>query len=238
MVEVIGNATLHLGNCLDVLPRFPADAALISDPPYGIGTNTDRTGRRKGGLSHGPTPTMADKSYRPIHGDNKPFDPSPLLGFEKVILWGGNHFCQHLSGAPHWLVWDKRIGTTPDDSADCELAWTNLKGPARMHRQLWRGLCREGEENIASGRASWRLHPTQKPVALMSWCIEQAGMPQTVADPYMGSGSTGVAAVRLGLQFVGCEIDRQYFDIACERINDAQRQLSLLDSTLQRGTNP
>lgn len=226
-VETIGTATLYLGDCAAVLPSLEAASAVISDPPYGIGTNTDRTGPRRGGLSHGATPTKATIAFRPVHGDDRPFNPSSLLVFKQVILWGANHYCQLLPGAPHWLIWDKRVGTPPDDSADCELAWTNIKGPARMHRQLWRGLCREGEENIAAGRSAWRLHPTQKPVALMSWCISQAGMPTSIIDPYMGSGTTGVAAVRLGLQFTGCEIDEQYFDIACGRIEAAQAQLGL-----------
>jgi site-specific DNA-methyltransferase (adenine-specific) len=176
-------------------------------------------------MSRGATPTELTTAFRPVAGDDKPFDPAPLLGFKQVILWGANHFCDKLPGRPHWLIWDKREGTTQDDNADCELAWTNLKGPARIHRQLWRGMCRKGEENIAAGRNSWRLHPTQKPIDLMSWCISQAGMPHTVIDPYMGSGSTGVAAVRLGLKFIGVEVDEEYFEIACGRIEDAQRQL-------------
>ncbi len=224
-VEHIGDATLYLGDCLDILPTLDRAHALISDPPYGISTNTDRS-HRCARLSKGAMPTDW-APHKAVHGDDQPFDPAALLDFKQVVLWGANHYCDKLPGAPHWLVWDKREGTTPDDNADCELAWTNVRGPARMFRHLWRGLCRRGEENIASGRQAWRLHPTQKPVALMTWCIQQVGTPAVVIDPYMGSGSTGVAAARMGLQFIGVEIDADYFEVCCERINDAYRQQRL-----------
>lgn len=226
-VETIGTATLYLADCSTLLSVIDTSAAVISDPPYGIGTNTDRRGRRGKRMSHGATPTELTTHFKPVEGDDKPFDPAPLLGFKTVILWGANHYCDKLPGRSHWLVWDKREGTTPDDSADCEMAWTNLKGPARMHRQLWRGMCRRGEENISKATNNWKVHPTQKPADLMRWCIEQAGTPASIVDPYMGSGTTGVAAVRLGLQFTGIEIDEQYFEIACERIKAAQSQARL-----------
>jgi site-specific DNA-methyltransferase (adenine-specific) len=216
--EVIGNATLYLADCLTVAADVAHADAVITDPPYGINVNTDRTGRRGKLMSHGATPTELTTAYKPIAGDDRPFDPAPWLGFPIAILWGANHYCHKLPGKPHWLVWDKREGTTPDDNADCELAWSNIKGPARMYRHLWRGMARRGEENISAGKSAWRLHPAQKPVALMGWCIAQAGNPQTILDPYMGSGTTGVAAVRLGLNFIGVELDPDYFDVACERI--------------------
>lgn len=228
-VETVGNATLYLGDSREILPSLDRSFALISDPPYGIRTNTDRRGRRGQLASHGLLPTELTIAYDPIIGDDAPFDPEHLLTFKTIVLWGANHYCHKLPGAPHWLVWDKREHTSSDDSADCEMAWTNLKGPARMHRQLWRGLCRRGEENIAKARGtlSWRVHPTQKPVDLMSWCIAQAGKPDTVVDPYMGSGTTGVAAVRASLNFIGIEIDPKYFDIAMQRIESEQSQKRL-----------
>ena len=165
----------------------------------------------------------ASRDFAPVYGDDKPFDPAPWLLIAPVcILWGANHYSGRLPGTPHWLVWDKREGTGSDDNADCEIAWTNLRGPARMHRQLWRGICRRGEENISGG--AWRVHPTQKPIELMRWCIAQAGNPEMILDPYMGAGSTGVAAMQAGRKFIGIEIERKYFDIACERIENAQRQ--------------
>ena len=221
--EVIGNAELWLGDCTQVLPLLPKVDAVITDPPYGINVNTARLGSRRG--RH--VVNLSTPGFDRIIGDDQPFDPSPWLALAPVvILWGANHFSDRVPGSPHWLVWDKREGTTPDDNADCELAWTNLRGPARMHRQLWRGVARRGEESVSTG--TWREHPTQKPVALMRWCIEQAKRPPLIFDPYMGSGTTGVAAMQMGLQFIGCELDQRYFDAACRRIEDAQRQQALI----------
>ena len=107
--------------------------------------------------------------------------------------------------------------------AECEFAWTSLPINAKVFRHLWQGALRAGEEN-----ATPRTHPTQKPVRLMRWCIEQAKQPAIIADPYMGTGATGVAAMNLGRRFIGVEIHRPYFDIACERIDQAQRQAPLL----------
>ena len=117
-------------------------------------------------------------------------------------------------------MWDKREGGTSDDNADCEIAWSNTKGPARLFHHLWRGMIK------ASEREECRVHPTQKPVALMRWCIEQAKVPPSgmILDPYMGSGSTGVAAVQMRHPFIGIEMEPKYFDIACRRIEEAQRQ--------------
>lgn len=215
---VIGDATLYNADCLEVLPTLPKVDAVITDPPYGIKLKTSY-GNRKG--AH-PMLQDASRDFAPVYGDDKRFDPAPWLKFDVVILWGANHYCDRLQGKPHWLIWDKREGTGSDDNADCELAWTNLKGPARMHRQLWRGICRRGEENISGG--AWRVHPTQKPAELMRWCISQAGNPETILDPFMVSGTTGVACANLGRKFIGIEIEPKYFDIACERINNAYRQ--------------
>jgi site-specific DNA-methyltransferase (adenine-specific)/modification methylase len=132
-----------------------------------------------------------------------------------LILWGGNHFANQLPASPCWFVWDKRAKSEHSNSfADCEIAWTNLGTPARVFRHHWDGMMRDSEKGIA------RDHPTQKPIALMRWCIEKAGVEigRTILDPFMGSGTTGVAAVSLGRKFIGIEIEEKYFDIACRRI--------------------
>lgn len=216
----IGSATLYHGDCLEILPSIESVDALVSDPPYGIDLAS-----KAGGVRNRWHQTM--KYDLAIFGDDKPFDPSPFLGFEKAILWGGNHFGSRLPDASCWLIWDKLDGGTPFNQADCEMAWTNLPGPARLYRQKWRGMIRAGEENI--GKQS-RVHPTQKPVALMAWCIEHCRLAagSVIFDPFMGSGTTGVAAVRGGHKFIGIEIDRRYFDIACQRIEDEQRQGRLI----------
>lgn len=220
--EIIGDCRLILGDCLEVLPTLGKVDALISDPPYGVAEKTQRASRTKTqpqGLKNAGSPRKVD--WRAIIGDDKPFDPAPLLLFPRVVLCGANHYASRLPDASKWIVWDKRENTTPDDNADVELVWTNLRGPARMHRQLWRGLICRGEEN-----ATRKLHPTQKPVDLMSRLLVECRLQQgmTVLDPYMGSGTTGVAAVRAGMKFIGIEIDEEYFETACERVRKAYAQ--------------
>lgn len=218
--EVIGQATLYLGDCLTVLPELQADA-VISDPPYGINMRwkgVDRNGRRRGLAWRASGTFNRQPDWEDIAGDDKAFDPSPWLAFPQVILWGANNY-EGLPAARRWLVWDKRRDTTPDNHGDAELAWTNLDGVIRVHRQVWRGIVREGEENVAKTSKS---HPTQKPIELMRWCV--AMTTGAVLDPFMGSGSTGVACANLQRPFIGVEIHEPYFDIACERIENAQRQ--------------
>ena len=217
-VEVIGNATLYLGDCLDILPTLPKVDAVITDPPYGIAFahgGNDRSGIGKG--------LYATKfAGEAIHGDDQPFDPAPLLALDvATILWGGNHFCSRLQDSPSWLVWDKRAASGhTNDFADCEIAWSNVKGVARVFRHHWDGMMRASERGE-------RFHPTQKPVALMVWCMEKVPTAQVVLDPYMGSGTTGVAAALAGRSFIGIEREPKYFDIACRRIEEAQKQAAL-----------
>jgi site-specific DNA-methyltransferase (adenine-specific) len=213
-VERIGLATLYLGDCREIAPTLERPAAVISDPPYGV---AERTARFTAGRSH----AAASIDFAPVYGDADPFDPRPwIMAAPCVVLWGANHYSDRVPGTPRWLVWDKREGGTPDDNADCEIAWTNVKGPARLFHHLWRGMIK------ASEREDCREHPTQKPVALMRWCIEQAKVPPggVILDPYMGSGSTGVAAVEMRHPFIGIEIEQRYFDTACRRVERAQRQ--------------
>ena len=146
------------------------------------------------------------------------------MQFERLIFWGGNHYASRLPDSRGWLVWDKRgdpkfYGKTT--FSDCELAWTKGAGnAARMYKQIWNGIVREGEPaKVNQGRQ----HPTQKPVRLMEWCI--GFFPDSVIlDPFMGSGTTGVACANLGRKFIGIEIEPKYFDIACERIEMAYAQ--------------
>lgn len=218
-IETIAEGvTLYLGDCREILPTLGKVDAVVTDPPYGM-----NYGSITGGMK-GRSKTAPSKLARNIVGDDQPFDPAPLLQHGVVILWGANHYASRLPDARCWFVWDKRDGGAPDDHADIELAWTNLSAPARLHRQLWRGMVRAGEENIACGQE--RVHPTQKPVALMSFCLERARLVAgaKIIDPYMGSGTTGVAAVRRNFKFIGIEIEPKYFDVACRRITEATKQ--------------
>lgn len=219
----IGNATLYHADCREVLPRLDAVDALIADPQYGIDL-AKLTGSSRERWSQG---RRTNRYSYAIHGDRDPFDPAHLLHYPKAVIWGGNHFCSRLPDGPDhrcWLIWDKRDGSTSDNQADCEMAWTNLAGPARLYSHKWRGMCRAGEENLSRGGR--RVHPAQKPVALMMWVIEQCRLApgSIILDPYMGSGSTGVAAVRMGFRYIGIEIERPHFDTACHRIAEEQQQ--------------
>ena len=207
--EIIGECELWLGDCREVLPSINREAAILSDPPYGIAFHKGAGGKGKHTV----------RNSAPIVGDAEPFDPAPLLGFAGVIIWGANHYAQRL---PHgrWLAWDKLAGIDSFDSfSDVEFAWAAGRGKDRIFSHLWKGLCKASEKG---GKERW--HPTQKPVALMRWCAEQIAPDLTICDPYMGSGTTGVACVQLGRRFIGCEIDVGYFDVACRRIDEAVRQ--------------
>jgi site-specific DNA-methyltransferase (adenine-specific)/modification methylase len=203
---------LHLGDCLDVMQGIPDGSvdAIVADPPYGI--NQDKMGGCRGDSKVTAMPRRA------IIGDDQPFNPSHLLHYPIVCLFGGNHFADKLPASSCWLVWDKRDGGTPDNYSDCEMAWTNLNSPARIFHHKWRGMIRASEQRIA------RVHPTQKPIVLMQWVLDILKIPKgaTVLDPYMGSGTTGVACVNTGRNFIGIEKDPEYFQIAQKRIQEAQ----------------
>ena len=231
---VIGNAELWHGDCREVLPLLPKTAAIVSDPPYGMGWNVDST-RFSGGQTDGDRqrkqkcglPT-GNKDWVPIHGDAEPFDPTPWLSFPKCVLWGFNHYASRLPVGTT-LVWlkkhDAQFGTF---LSDAELAWMKGGHGVYAYRKTFTARTRAKEAHGTAGYDLKPAHPTQKPEGLMAWCIEKAGRPEVVADPYMGAGATGVAAMNLGLRFVGVEIHRPYFDEACRRIEDAQRQAPLL----------
>lgn len=209
--EVIGDAVLYLARCEDMLHEIPRDVAVVTDPPYGI-----RFSHGGGGGNWGRSTAFSGVS---IAGDDQPFDPAPWLTYSQTILWGANHYASRLPDAASWLVWDKRDGSTSNDQADCELAWSNLRGPARLFHHLWQGMFKASERGVR------RVHPMQKPVALLEWCVEK--VQGTILDPFVGSGTTGVACVNLRRPFIGIEIEPKYFDIACRRIEQAHRQRDL-----------
>jgi len=211
--EVIGNAALYLGDCLEILPELRADA-VITDPPYGISFVHGAGGDGIGGGRY-----VSKFNGVPVTGDTLPFDPTPFLTLAPVaVMFGANHYADRLPAASKWLVWDKRCNLTRNDFADCELAWTNARGVARLINHYWNGMMRDSEKGTP------RVHPTQKPIEVMKWAIKEVGEAALIVDPFMGSGTTGVAALQLGRKFIGVEIEPPYFDIACERIENAQRQ--------------
>ena len=207
----IGNATLYLGDCMDILPTLEKVDAVITDPPYGIGANKMTLGNGKRKLERG----LMDWDSKPPSND--------LMDIifniaKKQIHWGGNYF--NVPPSRCWLVWDKCTGA--NSFADCELAWTNLDSVVKKLTLPWLG-------SNAKDESGERVHPTQKPLPLMRWCIDQAGNPETILDPFMGSGTTGVAAIQMGLKFIGIEREPKYFDIACKRIEQAVAQPQLFE---------
>jgi site-specific DNA-methyltransferase (adenine-specific) len=202
-VEVIGNATLYLGDCREILPTLPKVDAVITDPPYGIGFAAQPTKWQR----------RAGQESRDWDNCTVPELPDLLALGDIQCVWGGNYY--GLPPSRGWFSWFKP--DAPPSMASFELAWTNQDCNARLFK--W---------SIGATNAERVGHPTQKPVAVMEWRIDQLGRPNSVCDPFMGSGTTGVACMNLGLAFIGCEIDPRYFDIACRRIEDAQRQGRLL----------
>lgn len=203
--QTIGTSTLYRGDCMEVLPTLGRFDLCLTDPPYGLAEKLQ-------GGTWGKQFEGESKDW-----DAKPWQPTAAF-FESAkvfIIWGGNYF--NLPPSRCWLIHDKTIrGMT---FADAELAWTNLDKNVRVLSYLVpRGFL--GDE---------RCHPTQKPLHLMRWCLEQVPQARTVVDPFMGSGTTGVAAIQLGRTFTGIEREAKYFDIACKRIEQAYAQGQLFE---------
>ena len=202
-----GGITIYHGDCREIMPDvwFGVDL-LLTDPPYGVNEATNRKERGRAKLAE-------CNDFPAVFGDDKPFDPSHLLVVPRAVLFGGNYFADRLPPTASWIVWDKRDGIPSNDNADCELAWTNLGGPARVFRHLWNGMIK------ASERGERRVHPTQKPVALMRWIIQRwTTEGQLVLDPYMGSGPVVIAAKESGRRAIGIEIEERYCEIAAKRL--------------------
>lgn len=200
----IGNAELYLADCLDVLPTLAQVDAVITDPPYGIGAD-----EHAGPASSGWTQWEAG-GWDALRPERQIFDA--MRAASKVqIIWGGNYFTDFLPPTMQWLVWDK--GQRGFSLADCEFAWSSQQCAARIFTLSRAQALQDGKQ-----------HPTQKPVALMKWCIDRVKRSTTILDPFMGSGTTGVAAMQMGRKFIGIERDPRYFEIACRRIEQAQSQ--------------
>lgn len=198
-VERIGRATLYLGDCRDILPTLPKVDAVVTDPPYGIGAAKMNLGG-----------CVASRMEKADWDDERP-DLAPILAIDaEKIIWGGNYF--GLPPSRGFLVRDKGGRFEGRSFAECEFAWTTLDAVARIIRY---NQLLEGEP---------RQHPTQKPLFVMQECLNRVREAQTILDPFMGSGTTGVAAVQMGRDFIGIEREPKYFDIACRRIEQAQRQ--------------
>lgn len=205
----IGNCELWHGDCREVLPLLPNCDLILTDPPYGIGAARMNMGK-----------------WRTSRMEKMEWDSEPppqwlmLLMLEKaahLIVFGGNYFS--LPPSRNYLVWDKGAGFKGRDFAECEFAWCSWDGNAKV-------LTRDP---LANRDYEHKVHPTQKPVRVLEWAMSLAPKSDTVCDPFMGAGTTGVACVNLGKAFVGIERERQYFDAACRRIEQAYAQPRLFE---------
>lgn len=196
--------TLYLGDCRLILPTLPKADACVTDPPYGI----DYGRQGSFSASHGWGPWRENVAWDAQRPDRDIFDMMRACS-DAQIIWGGNYFTDYLPPTMQWLIWDK--GQRDFSLADFEIAWSSKQGASRI-------LCIPR----AVARLDGKEHPTQKPIELMRWCIEQIPPPcDVILDPFCGSGTTGVAAVKLGRKFIGIEIHEPYFDIAIRRIQAA-----------------
>lgn len=238
--EVIGDITLYCGDSLELLRAgvFGKIGAIVSDPPYGIGYQHGG-GRETQAIGGGSIAFTT----APIKGDSEPFDPAPWIEATiessalqrsrirvndlspRILLWGADRFRARLPEYGTLLAWDKHLGRGPDDSfTDCEWAWSGRAVKREVFRHLWKGVVRDKSSPLDQMGGTKRLHVSQKPVELMRWSIEKArpmaGLP--ILDPYMGSGSTLIAAMSLGLPAIGCELDEEIFELACLRVRHAR----------------
>ena len=203
--EVIGNQTLILGDCLEVMPTLARFDAVVTDPPYGIRADENPV---RGSKKHERKGWDRERPQREV------FD-AILACSKQQIVWGGNYFTDFLPPSMRWLMWDK--GQREFSLADFEMAWTSQQKASRAFDYPRALALKDG-----------KCHPTQKPLALMEWCLGFLPGAKTILDPFMGSGTTLVACQRMGRHGTGIELDPDYFDIACRRVDEAARQPDLL----------
>jgi site-specific DNA-methyltransferase (adenine-specific) len=229
-------------DCIEGMSKYPDkyfDLAIV-DPPYGIGeSNKNRNGISK----------MLDKrngkiNYIKTNNEIKNWDKNPpnkeyFYELKRItknqIIWGANHFIENITNAnsPSWIVWDKCNGTT--DFADCELAYTSFKSAVRQFKYMWNGMF-QGKQSFKDGhifegnllKHEKRIHKTQKPIILYKWLLTNyAKQGDKILDTHLGSGSSRIAAYDMGFDFVGYELDKDYFDAQEKRFNDFKQQLKL-----------
>lgn len=210
-----GGVTIYHGDCREILPSLFGASLLLTDPPYGI---SYRSNHNSGWRDPVRVRWARRENFPGIVGDDAPLDPAHLEHVAPLAaIFGGNYCAPALGSSRCWIAWDKRVETGPDNQSDCELVWTNFDSPSRIYRHLWRGIIREGEENVS---ISEKLHPHQKPLGLLRYIIDLSSIKRgPVLDPYCGSGSTLVAALQRKLPAIGIEIEERYCEIAAKRLS-------------------
>jgi site-specific DNA-methyltransferase (adenine-specific) len=219
MAKIIKNCTLHNVDCMEYMKSLPNNAfdLAIIDPPYGIGENGDRN-KSRGKLA-------VAKDYKSFAGGdieppNKDFFVELIRVSKNQIIWGANHFASNLPNPSSscWIVWDKVTGNS--DFADCELAYASFNTAVRQFTFQWSGMLQGDMKN-----KEHRIHPTQKPVKLYEWLLTNyAKQGDKILDTHLGSGSHAIACNNLGFEMVGCELDADYFEAACNRIKSEANQ--------------
>ena len=210
-VETIGDCTLYLGDCRDILPTLGPVDAVVTDPPYGISANRMTLGSGRKEFARG-SDWDADRP-----------DIAWIPTFARwFCIWGGNYFSDVLPPTNDILVWHKKNDGL--SFSECEFAWTNAGKQSRIRSHHW-----AGEE---------KAHPTQKPLGVMEWSIAFFPDARTILDPFMGSGTTGVACALTDRAFIGIEREPSYFDIACRRIEEAYKQPRLFAEPTPKVVQP
>lgn len=213
---------LYNMDCMDGMAQFPDKYfnLAIVDPPYGIGESGEK--------NHTRSKLAVSRDYKAFHGnDMRPPEREYFAELMRIsknqIIWGANHFISRIPvDTPCWIVWDKDNGN--NDFADCELAWTSFNTAVRRFRFKWHGMLQENMRNKET-----RIHPTQKPVALYSWLLERyAKHGDRIIDTHTGSASSLVACHNMGFDFVGFEIDADYYAAATERLEAERAQMRLV----------
>ena len=208
-------------DCMEYMTTVPDkyfDLAIV-DPPYGIGECGDKN-KSRGKLAKAQD--YKAFSGRDISAPEKSYFDELQRISKNQIVWGANHFISRLQiDSSCWIVWDKENGES--DFADCELAWCSFKSAVRKFKYRWHGMLQGDMKNKEA-----RIHPTQKPVALYNWLLmNYAKKGQRVFDSHLGSGSSAIAAHYFGVDFVGCELDKDYFEAAKARFDMATKQLAM-----------
>jgi site-specific DNA-methyltransferase (adenine-specific) len=217
VLPAVPSSEVYLEDCVKALKRFNDnhfDLAIV-DPPYGIGEASAKIHTRH----------HSQKKYTIKDWDNEPPNEeyfSELIRVSKnQIVWGANHFIERINkNSSCWIVWDKDgFG----DQADCEIAWTSFKTAVRKFKYTWNGFRQQDMKN-----KEVRFHPTQKPVALYDWLLNNYAKPNDlILDTHLGSGSSRIASYKGGFNFVGFEIDQEYYEKQEKRFNDFKSQLRL-----------
>lgn len=213
-------------DALTLLRQMPDKSVslIVTDPPYGVNIPIESIGGSKN--ADATKFVKVDKWDMEIPS-KEVFDEMFRIS-DKVIIFGGNYFTEHLKPSSCWYIWDKRCNITPERSyADCELIWTNLDKPSRLIRFLWDGFIQDNSNKIKDVR----MHPTQKPVEIIRRLIkDNTDENDLVLDCFMGSGTTAVACKHLNRKFIGCDINKEYCDIANKRLQQ-ENLLTILEKS-------